>query len=199
MTVATGNGKCLDFQGTIPALATEDGKLPLAPPPAFDLTVIKELIQDGFGIATIKDWQLRSMQQLLDGKDIVVMAGTGSGKSLIFQGIVFARNDGIVLVIALLTGLIYDQVKNSSELGLSKQVEEMEKKGISAVSLTSKMTEEDPELFKKAFINQKWPPTGVKLDGRAERTGIFRCGFDISRDRSKKDRSGFTQNPRRPA
>jgi superfamily II DNA helicase RecQ len=153
ITAGNGNGKCLNPPSTIPALAKKDGKLPLALSPAFDITVIKELIQDGFGIAAIKDWQLRSMQQLLDGKDIVVMAGTGSGKSLIFQGIVFARKDGIVLVIAPLTGLIYDQVKNSSELGLSKQVEEMKKKGISAVALTGKTTEEDPELFKKAFID----------------------------------------------
>jgi superfamily II DNA helicase RecQ len=125
---------------------------PLGPPPAFDITVLKELIQDGFGIAAVKDWQLRSLQQLLEGKDIVVMAGTGSGKSLIFQGIVFARKGGIVLVIAPLTSLIYDQVQNISELDLSKQVEEMKKKGISAVALTSKTTEDDPELFKKAFI-----------------------------------------------
>jgi hypothetical protein len=85
----------------------------LEPPPAFEMAVLKELIEEGFGIAAIKDWQLRSLQRLLAGQDIVVMAGTSSGKSLIFQGIVFAKKDGIVLVVAPLTSLIYDQVQNS--------------------------------------------------------------------------------------
>jgi superfamily II DNA helicase RecQ len=39
-----------------------------------------------------------------------VIAGTGSGKSLIFQLLCFARPGGVVLVVTPVKALMYDQV-----------------------------------------------------------------------------------------
>jgi superfamily II DNA helicase RecQ len=80
------------------------------PIPAFDIEVIAQLVKDQFRIQTIKAWQLACMRYLVEGHDLVVTAGTGSGKSLIFQGVVLARQGGIVLVISPLKGLMHDQV-----------------------------------------------------------------------------------------
>ena len=56
-------------------------------------------------------WQQDAFKHALDGRDVVVSAGTGSGKSLIFQGLCFAAPQGIVLVICPLKAIIMEQVK----------------------------------------------------------------------------------------
>lgn len=56
-------------------------------------------------------WQIHTWNQLLHEKrDTIVIAGTGSGKSLIFQLLCFARPGGVVLVVTPVKALMYDQV-----------------------------------------------------------------------------------------
>jgi ATP-dependent helicase YprA (DUF1998 family) len=56
-------------------------------------------------------WQKNAFKHALNGRDVVVSAGTGSGKSLIFQGLCFALPQGVVLVICPLKAIIMQQVK----------------------------------------------------------------------------------------
>ena len=58
----------------------------------------------------LRDWQIRAMRSLLQGRDLFVKAGTGSGKSAVFQSMIAAKENGIVLVIAPIKSLINDQV-----------------------------------------------------------------------------------------
>jgi ATP-dependent helicase YprA (DUF1998 family) len=56
------------------------------------------------------DWQVDAVSKVLLAKDLVVSAGTGSGKSIIYQAIAMLLQVGFVLVISPLKGLMFDQV-----------------------------------------------------------------------------------------
>jgi superfamily II DNA helicase RecQ len=57
-------------------------------------------------------WQISAWQHLFDeeSRDVLVIAGTGSGKSLIFQCLHFVKDDGISLILSPLVALMKDQV-----------------------------------------------------------------------------------------
>jgi len=67
------------------------------------------LVRELFGIEP-RPWQIRAWQQLLKGYDILVRAGTGMGKSLVFQAMIASKHKAIVLVISPLICLMEDQV-----------------------------------------------------------------------------------------
>jgi len=67
-------------------------------------------LPSAFGVA-LKPWQLSAIYDVaVHKKDVIVMAGTGSGKSLVFQGIPKAIDGGIMLVISSTIALMHDQV-----------------------------------------------------------------------------------------
>jgi ATP-dependent helicase YprA (DUF1998 family) len=56
------------------------------------------------------NWQTRAILCLREGRDVMVRAGTGSGKSLIYHAMAVTHPGAIVLVIAPITVLMEDQV-----------------------------------------------------------------------------------------
>lgn len=60
----------------------------------------------------VRPWQGFVMETLRQGRDVMVRAGTGAGKSLCFQGLVFLRKGATVLVISPLVALMVDQVNS---------------------------------------------------------------------------------------
>ncbi len=65
-----------------------------------------------------REWQLQVMEQILEGHDVMTVAGTGSGKSLVFALVAIAaalaKVDGLVIVISPLKALQNDQVRPRS-------------------------------------------------------------------------------------
>jgi superfamily II DNA or RNA helicase len=55
-------------------------------------------------------WQGHAIHHIRNGRDVIIRAGTGMGKSLVFQALTLSRSDAIVLVIAPLLGIIDEQV-----------------------------------------------------------------------------------------
>lgn len=57
-------------------------------------------------------WQISAWEHLFDenSRDVLVIAGTGSGKSRIFQCLHFVKENGVTLIISPLTALMKDQV-----------------------------------------------------------------------------------------
>ena len=47
---------------------------------------------------------------LLNGSDMIIIADTGSGKSLVFQSMIFAFPEIVILIISSLIVLMEDQV-----------------------------------------------------------------------------------------
>ena len=58
----------------------------------------------------MRDWQAQAIASLLKGHDLLVKAGTGAGKTLVAQAMMFAKEEGVVLVVAPLKSIIIDQV-----------------------------------------------------------------------------------------
>lgn len=78
----------------------------------FDRDEICRIIREHYGF-TLEGWQLNSMEPVLNGKDTIVTAPTGGGKTVTFQGLPFIVEEGIILVIEPTKSLISDQVNSS--------------------------------------------------------------------------------------
>jgi superfamily II DNA helicase RecQ len=66
--------------------------------------------------AELRPWQKIVVKRLLDGSDMIIIAGTGSGKSLVFQSMMFAFPGAVVLVVSPLIALMEDQVHRTLNL-----------------------------------------------------------------------------------
>ncbi|KAK0466075.1 P-loop containing nucleoside triphosphate hydrolase protein, partial [Desarmillaria tabescens] len=65
------------------------------------------------------DWQAHLIHRILQGYDSIFCAGTGYGKSLIFEGLAALRGKGkLVMVISPLKALEWDQIKQATQKGL---------------------------------------------------------------------------------
>jgi superfamily II DNA helicase RecQ len=62
-----------------------------------------------------RDVQVEAIRAVMAGKDTLVVSGTGSGKSLIYQTLPELQEGGIVLVFCPLLSLMYDQVKSHQD------------------------------------------------------------------------------------
>jgi ATP-dependent helicase YprA (DUF1998 family) len=78
-------------------------------PITYSLAEFVAQVDERFKVQTRK-WQAHAMQALLEGRDVLVRAGTGSGKSLIFESIVLAKKGAVVLVISPTLALMVNQV-----------------------------------------------------------------------------------------
>lgn len=67
-------------------------------------------ICERFRFEQVHRWQALAMQALLHRQDVVVASGTGSGKSLVFQGLTLWKTNAVVLVISPLISIMEDQV-----------------------------------------------------------------------------------------
>jgi superfamily II DNA helicase RecQ len=84
----------------------------------------------------IKPWQAAVIAELLEGRDVVVSAQTGSGKSMCYLGLPIASPDSCMLVICPLLALMSDQVRSAEE------------QGIRAVNLCAETIRADGEIIK---------------------------------------------------
>jgi superfamily II DNA helicase RecQ len=66
----------------------------------------------------LRPWQEHATAQLRKGRDIMVKAGTGSGKSLVYQSMTQSRPNAIVLVICPLVSLMEEQVGPNADIVL---------------------------------------------------------------------------------
>ena len=57
-----------------------------------------------------RNWQMHSIECARQSHDVLVRAGTGSGKSLVFQAMALSHSKAIVLVISPLLSLMENQV-----------------------------------------------------------------------------------------
>ena len=71
---------------------------------------VKEIIEALLGFWP-DPWQIQGLLDIKQGRDTVVMAGTGLGKSLVFQILPLITKDAIVLVVMPTLALMEDQLQ----------------------------------------------------------------------------------------
>lgn len=69
-------------------------------------TIKDELLPPG---DDVREWQAFAMQDISEGRDVVVKQSTGAGKSLLYQGLTKSKSSAIVLVIVPTLALMMDQ------------------------------------------------------------------------------------------
>jgi superfamily II DNA helicase RecQ len=79
-------------------------------------SILENLIYSRFGF-TPSAWQVDAIASIMTGKDVVVSAGTGSGKSLCFQGASTLLKEGeVIIIVAPLTALMDNHVRSLLDL-----------------------------------------------------------------------------------
>lgn len=79
-----------------------------------------EKIKSSFGIDEFRPGQREVLEAGLDGRDVLAVMPTGSGKSLCYQGLAVERGDrGPILVVSPLIALMRDQIAGLGDLGIS--------------------------------------------------------------------------------
>ncbi|KAH0613011.1 uncharacterized protein H6S33_009391 [Morchella sextelata] len=89
----------------------------------------------------LHDWQAAAIADVLMHRDVVVSAGTGSGKSIIFQTLPYTVQNGIILVVSPLLSIMYDQASNHVAWLQSNQ--------IGAIALTATEIQARPQALRE--------------------------------------------------
>ena len=82
---------------------------------------IKKSIQkamEKFQVKELRKTQIKPINDILDGKDVIVVAPTSSGKSLIYQLPASIRKNELTLVLEPTKALMHDQVRKLKNLGI---------------------------------------------------------------------------------
>jgi len=69
----------------------------------------------------LRDSQIKPINNIMNGKDTLVIASTGSGKSLIYQIPALVQNDTLTLVIEPTLALMHDQVETLKKCGVEAE------------------------------------------------------------------------------
>ncbi len=91
--------------------------LGVVPETVYNEELVKKLALTIFGIEELKDQQLKCIEQLINGKDVFIIASTGFGKSLIFQ-IPPLYLGKTAIIISPLIALMHDQVISLNKRGI---------------------------------------------------------------------------------
>jgi ATP-dependent DNA helicase RecQ len=103
---------------------------------------IRNILQNYWGHPRFREMQEEIVLSVLEGNDTLALLPTGGGKSVCFQ-VPGLYLDGLTLVVSPLIALMKDQVDN------------LEKRGISAATIISDMTKTETELImNKAITGQ---------------------------------------------
>jgi ATP-dependent DNA helicase RecQ len=120
-SVAASHGKATGYKLDTSDIPPEGKHLPKK------LGALLGLGQKVLGIKSFRTGQAEALEQILDGKDVLAVMPTGSGKSLLYQ-LSSILMPGVTVVVSPLIALIKDQL------------DKMVKKGVAAVRIDSTLT-----------------------------------------------------------
>ena len=71
---------------------------------------LEDKAEEVLGRPNLFNWQLDAVESIFCGKDVIVNAGTGCGKSTVWELATLLHEKDIVLVVSPLSALMLDQV-----------------------------------------------------------------------------------------
>ena len=89
--------------------------------PAVSSRVLQERLREHFGFRRFRPGQLEAVRSAMEGRDVLVVMPTGSGKSLCFQ-LPALELEGMTVVVSPLIALMKDQADSLREKGVSVAV-----------------------------------------------------------------------------
>ena len=101
---------------------------------------IEQKLEQNFGFKELRGLQKQTLQALLEGKSVLTVMPTGTGKSLCYQ-LPALFSEGLILVISPLIALMQDQVQKAKSFG------------IKAAALNSAMSAQERENVLKKVAN----------------------------------------------
>ncbi|XP_058117290.1 ATP-dependent DNA helicase Q1-like [Anopheles ziemanni] len=81
----------------------------------------RETLKEVFGLSVFRPQQLQTINALMSGNDVLLLAPTGGGKSLCFQ-LPAVISEGVTVVISPLISLMEDQVWSLQKLGIEARM-----------------------------------------------------------------------------
>src|ERR1700724_2096600 len=91
---------------------------PESQPPMADLAAAQNLLHSVFGFASFRPGQAEIIGTILDGRDVLAVMPTGSGKSLCYQ-LPALLGDGLTVVVSPLIALMRNQVAQLRNYGVA--------------------------------------------------------------------------------
>src|SRR5881227_2803647 len=86
-------------------------------PPTVDARALREKLREHFGFRRFRPGQLEAVQCAMQGRDVLVIMPTGSGKSVCFQ-LPALELEGTTVVVSPLIALMKDQADHLRERGV---------------------------------------------------------------------------------
>jgi len=105
-----------------------------------------QILQSTFGYSEFRFHQKNIIEQVIDGKDAVVLMPTGGGKSLCYQIPAMVR-DGVGIVVSPLIALMQDQVDALQQLGVKSAFLNSSLDGFEAQEVESRLLNGEIDLL----------------------------------------------------
>lgn len=110
------------------------------------MTKAREILKEVFGYTTFRDKQEEAIEAVISGRDVILLASTGGGKSICYQIPALVR-EGVGIVVSPLKALTKDQIDSLTFLGVAADTINSDVKGYDRLNVMNAVRRGDVDLL----------------------------------------------------